>query len=128
VTELAPVVDPISRTLEVRLRLTPPDRRIKAGMFGAVKIVTERRRGIVKVPSDVLVQRFGVAYVFVVKGDAAERRKVNPGLQIDNAVEITEGLSAGEEIVLRGQTLLEDKSKIRVVGRYPGLPAEQIVE
>ncbi len=128
VAELSPVVDPQSRTLDVRLRLVTPDRRIKAGMFGSVKIVTERRQGIVKVPSDVVVQRFGVAYVFVVKGDVAERRKVNAGLQIDNGVEITEGLAAGEEIVLRGQTLLEDKSKVRVVDRYPGLPAEHVIE
>ncbi len=128
VSELSPVVDPQSRTLEVRLRLVPPDRRIKAGMFGAVKIVTERRQGIVKVPSDVLVQRFGVTYVFVVKDDGVERRKVKSGLQIDNEVEVTDGLAAGDQIVLRGQTLLEDKSKIRIVDRYPGLPAEHVIE
>lgn len=128
VTELSPVIDPQSRTLEVRLRLTPPDRRIKAGMFGQVKIITERKEGIVKVPSDVVVQRFGTSYVFVVKDGVAQRRKVNPGLQIDNKVEVTEGLAAGEEIVLRGQTLLEDKSKVRVVERYPGLPEAHVVE
>ncbi len=128
VTELSPVVDPQSRTLEVRLRLTPPDRRIKAGMFGQVKIVTERKEGIVKVPSDVVVQRFGVSYVFVVQDGVARRRKVNPGLQIDDKVEITEGLAPGEEIVLRGQTLLEDKSKVRVVERYPGLPEAHNIE
>ena len=128
VAELSPVVDPQSRTLEVRLRLAPPDRRIKAGMFGQIKIVTSRKQGIVKVPSDVLVQRFGTYYVFVVKDGGAQRRKVNPGLQIDNKVEITEGLAAGEEVVLRGQTLLEDKSKVRVVDRYPGLPEAHVIE
>jgi multidrug efflux pump subunit AcrA (membrane-fusion protein) len=128
VSELSPVVDPQSRTLEVRLRLAPPDRRIKAGMFAQIKIITERRQGIVKVPADVIVQRFGVSYVFVVLDGSAQRRKVNPGLRIDNMVEITEGLAAGEEVVLRGQTLLEDKSRVNVVDRYPGLPGAHVVE
>ena len=75
ITELSPVVDPQTRTLEVKLRLVQPDGRIKAGMFAAVKIITEKKAGIVKVPSDCLVRRFGGTYVFVIKKDPADAAK-----------------------------------------------------
>jgi membrane fusion protein, multidrug efflux system len=67
VTELNPVVDPLTRTLEVRLRFSGMDRRIRAGMFAEVRIITEQKENIVKVPADVLIRRFGENFVFVVR-------------------------------------------------------------
>jgi len=135
ITELSPVVDPQTRTLEVKLRLAQPDGRIKPGMFAAVKIVTERKTSIVKVPSDCLVKRFGGNYVFVVKTDPSdpaksvvERREVTPGIQIDNKLEIISGLAPNEEIVYQGQTLLEDKSQVKVVGKLDPLPSTDTVQ
>jgi RND family efflux transporter MFP subunit len=129
VSEVSPVVDPRSRTLEVRLDLVRPDRRIKPGMFAEVKIITERKDGIVKIPADCLVKRYGGYYVFVVADEsAAERRKVTPGIEIDGKLEIVDGLEAGEDIVIRGQTLLEDKAKVRIIERVQPLAAEDIVE
>ncbi len=76
VTELSPVVDPVTRTMEVKLALVNPDPRIKSGMFAEVKIITERKEGVVKIPADAMVERFGVHYVFVTKEDGtAEMRK-----------------------------------------------------
>ena len=130
VTELSPVVDPQTRTLEMKLNLNLPDRRIKAGMFAAVKIVTERKDGIVKLPADSVVRRFGESFVFIVvpdpadpAGARAERRPVTTGILIDNKIEIVEGLAPDEEVVIQGQTLLEDGSAVKVVGQVPPLPA-----
>jgi multidrug efflux pump subunit AcrA (membrane-fusion protein) len=129
ISELSPVVDPQTRTLEVKLNLDRPDRRIKAGMFASIKIITERKDNIVKIPADGVVRRFGEAFVFVVKPDPAspsagivERRVVTPGILIDNKIEIVGGLSPDEVIVIQGQTLLEDKSAVKVVGEVAPLP------
>jgi membrane fusion protein, multidrug efflux system len=129
ITELSPVVDPNSRTMEVTLKLTSNDKRIKSGMFAEVKIITEEKEGIVKIPSECVVKRFGEYFVFVIKDDGTvERRKVNPGIQIDNKQEITEGLYGGEEVVLQGQTLLEDKARIKVIEKIESLAAEDRIE
>jgi multidrug efflux pump subunit AcrA (membrane-fusion protein) len=127
-TEISPVVDPQTRTLEVTLRLQRADSRVKAGMFGEVKIITEKKSDIVKIPSEVLVRRYGQYFVFVVEGEKVLRREVNPGIEIDNKVEITEGLSPGEEVVIRGQTLLEDDARIRVIGQVPPLPSGDTIQ
>ncbi len=123
ITELSPVVDPQSRTLEVTLNLLEGDRRIKPGMFAEIKVITEAKKGIVKIPAETLVERFGEYFVFVVKDDnTVEKRTVVPGIEIDNKLEIVEGLSPDETVVIRGQTLLEDNAKIKVVGTVEPLP------
>ena len=135
VTELSPLVDPASRTLEIKVRLNRQDPRIRPGMFAALKLITERKWGIVKIPVDCLVRRYGGTFVFVVKDDPAastgkrvERRQVTPGVQIDEKLEILKGLRPGEVIVIMGQSLLEDNSVVRIVGEVPPLPVTDTIQ
>ncbi len=121
VREISPVVDPVSRTLELNISISDGTEVLKAGMFGQVKIITEEKEAVVKIPAESLVRRFGEDFVFVVNRDdeedmaIAKRRKVSAGIEIDQKLEIQSGLEAGEEIVYRGQTLLEEGSKVRIV-------------
>ncbi len=144
VREISPVVDPVSRTLELKISISDGADVLKSGMFGEVKIITEEKSKVVKIPSDSLVRRFGDDFVFVVNRDTAgadteaddeatngaangaseedsdvfglvERRRVSAGIEIDQKLEIQSGLEPGEEVVYRGQSLLEDGSKVRVV-------------
>jgi RND family efflux transporter MFP subunit len=128
VSELAPVVDPITRTMEVKLDFTGRYDRVKAGMFAEIKIITEKKNNVIKIPADCLVKRYGGDFVFVVKETGqAERRAVKPGIEIDNKLEIIEGLKPGEEIVVRGQTLLEDNAKIKIIEQVPPLDVEDSI-
>lgn len=122
IRELSPVVDQSSRTMEIKLHLDDKTSRLKAGMFAKVKVITEEKKGIVKIPAEAIINRFGEYYVFVVKEDTnassrgiVERRMVVPGLRIDNQLEIISGLLDGDVIVIRGQTLLEDGLFVKVV-------------
>ncbi|HPY88675.1 MAG TPA: efflux RND transporter periplasmic adaptor subunit [Spirochaetota bacterium] len=116
IQELSPVVDPQTRMMEVRISLVQKDARIKPGMFAKIKIITESKDKIVKIPSECVVKRYGESFVFIVKEDGVvEKRKVVQGIQIDNKVEIVEGLESDEKVVIRGQTLLEDKSKVKII-------------
>jgi len=121
IKELSPVIDPQSRTLEVKISISDGTDVLKAGMFGEVKLVTAAKEGVVKIPAECLVSRFGEEFVFVVErtGEAqmgrAKRVKVTSGIEIDQKLEITSGLQPGEEVVYRGQTLLEEASQVRVV-------------
>ena len=129
VSELSPVVDPATRTLEVKLRLNEPDDRVRAGMFAAVRIITEEKAGIVKIPADCLVSRFGRTFVFVVdENGVAEQRDVTPGIEVDNILEIVDGLEPGERVVYQGQSLLEDRAQVRVIETVTPLSSEHLVE
>lgn len=123
VVELSPVVDPQTRTMDVTLKLDTPDDRVKAGMFAEIKIVTIRKSGIIKVPVEAVVVRGESRFVFVERGDATVvRRDVTTGVNVDGQVEVVSGVEAGERVVVRGQTLLEDSSKTKVIEELPPLP------
>jgi len=124
IREIAPTVDPASRTMEVRVNVANAGSKLKTGMFAKVRIITERKDNIVKIPSSAMLSRFGEQYVYVVENDPenpeqmiTRKRIVVPGILVDGVLEIQSGLSPDEEIVLRGQTLLNDGVLINIVDR-----------
>ena len=130
IREIAPTVDPASRTMEVRVNVNNVGNKLKPGMFAKVKIITERKDNIVKIPGSAMVSRFGEQYVYVVEQNAenpeqivARKRNVVPGILIDNVLEIQSGIAPNEEIVARGQSLLEDGAQVNVVERLAPLDA-----
>jgi multidrug efflux pump subunit AcrA (membrane-fusion protein) len=91
-------------------------------MFAKVRIITERKDNIVKIPSAAVVSRFGEQYVYVIEKDPDEpefnivkKRIIVPGIHIDGVMEIQSGLAVDEEIVIRGQTLLDEDSRVNII-------------
>ncbi|MDR1025484.1 MAG: efflux RND transporter periplasmic adaptor subunit [Treponema sp.] len=131
VSEVAPTVDPVSRTMELRVNVDNPESKLKTGMFAKVRLLTEIKDNIVKIPASALVQRFGENFVFVVEPDnsgrggfVARRRNITPGILIDGVLEVTEGLNPRDEVVVRGQTMLQDGARVNIIERIPPLGAE----
>ena len=128
VTEVSPTVDAASRTMEIRVGVENPGSKLKAGMFAKVRVITEHKDDIVKIPVGAMVSRFGERYIFIVDSadpayPVARKKNVVPGILIDGVQEIVQGLDPGEEVVIRGQTLLEDGSRVNVIERLAPLGA-----
>jgi RND family efflux transporter MFP subunit len=128
ISELSPTVDLASRTMEVRINVRDPNSRLRPGMFAKVRIITERKDNVVKIPASAVINRFGEQYVYVIAQDEDDpeitivrKRIVVPGISIDGVVEITNGLAADEEIVVRGQTLLDEGSRVNIIERITPL-------
>ncbi|MDR1096143.1 MAG: efflux RND transporter periplasmic adaptor subunit [Spirochaetaceae bacterium] len=122
VSEMSPVVDPSSRTMEIKVNVENQGSRLKAGMFAKVRVITEQKQNIVRIPESARIARFGETYVYVVETDrrdpafrVAVKRPVKSGILIDGILEVPEGLSPAEEVVVRGQSLLEDGSRVNVI-------------
>src|SRR6185369_7594599 len=96
VIEVAPEVDPMSRTLQIKLQLDNPDPRLKVGMYARVKLITENRTNVVEIPGEAVVERMGASYVYVSNGTTVELRKITLGLAIDGKQEVVSGLKNGE--------------------------------
>ena len=64
--EVSPVLDQASRTMSVKLRINPPDKRIKAGMYARVRLITESIKDAIVVPASAIVSREGAPYLFVI--------------------------------------------------------------
>ncbi|MCL2599705.1 MAG: efflux RND transporter periplasmic adaptor subunit [Treponema sp.] len=124
ISELAPTLDPISRTLEIRVRVANPGDRLRAGMFANVRLITEQRENVVRIPATAMITRFGGQYVYVVEQDPenpeyniARRRNIVPGILVDGMLEVRSGLEPDDEVVARGQTMLDDGVRVNVIER-----------
>jgi len=104
-------VDPITRTLRIRVVLNNPQVRIKPAMFGRIRVLRSSAQGIL-VPAAAVIREGTDAYVFVARANGHyERRKVQIGRAFDDSLEIASGLSAGDTIVSQGALLLRAASQ-----------------
>jgi RND family efflux transporter MFP subunit len=123
VAKILPVLDPGTRTNEVRIEIPNPvdeatgERPLKPGMFGRADIIVDTRPGALIVPTRALMVdpegREGVRRVLVLDdGGVARERLVELGTSSGEAWEITNGLVAGERVVVRGQHGVEDGERV----------------
>ncbi len=114
ITGISPVVNPVSRTLEVEFTLignTP----VKAGMFVGVRLIISTEEDALVIPEKALIRRNNETFVYRASGDKAEKVLVSLGLESEGMVEILSGLAEGEQVITEGVSLLSDGVKIRVL-------------
>lgn len=121
VTYLGDIIDKETRTLKARVELKNPGQRLKPGMFVQVKILqNDKAKALILIPEDA-VQRIGrVSFVFVQeKPGHYEKRKVTLGPRSGSRIAITQGLSAGEKVVVSGSFWLKSQlSKSQLGGGH----------
>ncbi len=119
VSEVSPVLDTTTRTMAIKLRLSPPDPRVKVGMYARIRLITDSIRNAIVIPAGTIVTREGESYVFKLTPGSGQQvarlQKVSRGMTVDDKCEITSGLAPGDEIVSKGQSLLNDGSPVRVI-------------
>jgi multidrug efflux pump subunit AcrA (membrane-fusion protein) len=106
------VVEAGTRTVEGRVEIGSAGGRLKPGMFVEASIASAGERRALVVPETALQDDSGRSVVFVRTGERTfARREVRIGARSGGAVEILEGLAAGEIVVTSGSFLL--KSELR---------------
>ena len=106
VSELSPSADVGSRTFLVKLDL-PLHESLRAGQFGRA-FVPRGKRAALLVPSNALISRGQMDYVFTVAQNIARLRIVSIGATREHSTEILAGLDGGEAIVLSPPATLRD--------------------
>ncbi len=116
VARVSPVVDPATGTFKITIEVSDPTRRLKPGMFARVNIVSDMHTQALQIPRNAIIEDSGENSVFVVNDETAEKRPVVTGYSNHGRVEILEGLSDGEHVVVVGHNGLRDGSKVNVIG------------
>jgi membrane fusion protein (multidrug efflux system) len=111
-------VDPSTRSVTVRALVPNPERILKPGMFLTVRLVRGERDALV-IPEEAVVPEQGDVFVFVIEDGVAEKRLVKTGQRRVGSVQVTDGLAAGEVVVIEGTQKLRNGAEVRVVGEAP---------
>jgi cobalt-zinc-cadmium efflux system membrane fusion protein len=115
ISYLAPAVDVNTRTLQARVVVENPGRKLKKDMYVTVTVKAGRVENAIAVPdSAVLRDDENQPFVYVVTADNKFRRRpVEIGQSQDGRTQILSGLSAGEKIVGDGSLFLQFQNAIQ---------------
>lgn len=116
VTTVDARVDESTRAVTVRADFPNPDRALRPGMLLDVRIFRPERQALV-IPEIAVVQVGRESFIYRVKDDdSVERVDVVTGARRAGVVEITEGVAAGDRIVVDGTGKLRPGAKITAAG------------
>lgn len=112
IKSVASVADPVSRTYSVKVSLpNNSSAQVKSGMFAQVMLGTQSRTGVLGIPMIAVLPKSGENIVYVINGEnRVQAVIVQTGLNDGAYTEITEGLQAGQKVVTRGNTLIDENS------------------
>ncbi len=100
-------VDPATRSVTVRAAVPNVGLALKPGMFLTVALSQDQRPALV-IPEEALVPEQARQFVYLMRGNAVEKREVTLGRREPGFVEITDGLGAGDRVVIEGTLKLRD--------------------
>jgi len=112
IREIAPTVDPASRTTQIKLML-PPSPGLHSGQFARVALLDNQAKTLV-INSRALRKNGQLQQVFVAEQGLARMRLVRIGAEFDGHTEILSGLQAGDQVVIDASDKLQDGQPIKV--------------
>ncbi|MFC1702828.1 copper-binding protein, partial [Pseudomonadota bacterium] len=108
-----PVLDPKTRTLQVRLRFDNPDERMKPNMYARVTIFGKSHPGALSIPLEALIRGQDTDRVVVALGDGNYTvQEVMSGIESGGWLEIIAGLEVGDEVVTSAQFLIDSEASL----------------
>jgi RND family efflux transporter MFP subunit len=120
--------DPSTRSYTVEIAVPNHERRLRAGMVAEATIQTKENRSALMIPASAVVHDGGVngsTIVYLLDRDGARvhSRRVTTGTARGDSLEITSGITAGEQIVVAGQQRLRDGASVQLVAAKTALKA-----
>jgi RND family efflux transporter MFP subunit len=117
VSRLSQAVDLNTRTMPIEIDIRNASHELKPGMFATVALSAEEHKNALVLPVQAILSDDQGQFAFVVENSKVKKVYVKPGWETNNRLEITEGLSGNEDIVVSGQQQLRDGVAVRVVGQ-----------
>ena len=99
VTRVSPSIAEGTRTLPIEAEVPNTEGKLRPGTFAKADIVTAEDPALM-VPQSALVVFAGVEKVLVVKDGKAKEQRVRTGIRVGDRVEILEGVSAGDNVIV----------------------------
>jgi membrane fusion protein (multidrug efflux system) len=112
-----PTIDPATRSFTTEIKIGNEKELLRPGMFSRVTMDFGKEMALVLPSVAVLkLQGSNERYVFVEENGTAKRIIVQIGKRFDDKIEvISDELSAGSHLIVKGQAKLVDRDKVKVV-------------
>ena len=113
-----PQVDPATRSVRFDIKLLNFNKKLLPGMMASIKVPVAAKENAIVVPEQaVLTSPDNKNFLFVVNTDSiALKRMVQTGISSGNRLEIVNGISENDKVVISGQEMLKDSVKVKIMG------------
>ena len=85
-----------------------------SGSSVSILTVSRQSENALAVPADSIYYDGEQAYVYVQDGNTARRRDITCGLMESDRVEVTDGLSAGDSVIISWNSNMKDGAEIQI--------------
>jgi membrane fusion protein (multidrug efflux system) len=115
---LEPQVDPATRSLQMRAISPNPDHSLLPGQFARIELTLQSLDNALMVPTQSIVPELNGHKVFVLRDGAVQEAKVQIGVRTENAVQVLNGLSAGDSVLTTGILQVRPGMDVQVTSVY----------
>ena len=119
VTRVADALEPNTRTLLTEVDIPNPDGALSPGIYCAVELDIPRKVPSLSVPADAVVFNADGLRVAVLENGTAHFQKIAVTRDLGTAVEVSEGVKPGDQVVLNPPVNLAEGDKVDVRSETP---------
>lgn len=127
ITYISELADEQTRTSRVEVTIDNPDRVLRSGQMVRVVFVRRQLDNALMIPLDAVVRMEDSYAVYVVEDDKAQRRNVELGVIFGQWVQVLEGLSPGDKLVVEGRQYVGPDQQVRVLTEHPSPDSEKFL-
>ncbi len=99
------------KTYDCLIRIQERVENLKPGMTAVVDIHVDRLRGVLSIPVQAVAQVKKESWCYVHSEEGVERRLIKLGRSNDKFVQVLEGLSAGDRVILNTDAIFDEADK-----------------
>ena len=115
VTQVDMAMNPMTQSFNADIEFDNAKQNIKAGITADVVISSGGAAETITVERKNLIKRGSEFFAFIASNDSAKERNVKVGKSKGLFIEVLEGLSENDLMVVEGQMFLEDNAKIKII-------------
>jgi multidrug efflux pump subunit AcrA (membrane-fusion protein) len=98
--------------MTVEVDLPNPEHALKAGMFARVDLMVGMHHDALQIPIDAVTRLESDQYVYTVQNGKARKVPIVMGVRSDQLVEVTQGLTGAEPVIVSGKDLVTDGAAV----------------
>jgi RND family efflux transporter MFP subunit len=124
VRQVGDFINPNNRTFKVEISIPNKDKSIKPNLTAKLKINDYSNETALLIPQGIISENAsGEQYIYVIKEKVgndegkAEKIVIETGLTQGDYIEVSNGLQAGDEIIMEGARSVNDGQKVKIINQ-----------
>ena len=118
INQIGNTIDPNNRTFRVRINISNPTNMIKPNLVSILSMRDYLNDSAIVVPSLYIKEDFKGHYLYIVENNGgknvAKKVYVTPGVSNNNMTEITDGLTAGTQVISEGYNQVVNGTAVKI--------------